>query len=250
LATEVKTKTGQKFTDLQLTTMFSVAQMKELAGFTAAQWVQDGMVIGAGTGSTASWFIKSLGERVRAGLQCKAVPTSLATEKMLRLEGITVRSLNELTQLDLVIDGADELTNALALIKGGGGALLQEKMVAFAGGRYLIIADETKLVKQLGKFPLPVEVVPYGYKMIQQTIEKEFGLPAVLRMLNDQPFSTDHHHYILDIHMQQIDNAASVQAFLAAVPGVVENGLFLNMATDALVTKSTGELLHLQRQKP
>jgi ribose 5-phosphate isomerase A len=250
LATEAKTRIEQKFTDLQLTMMFSVAQMKELAGVTAAQWVQDGMLIGAGTGSTAGWFIKGLGERVRDGLKCRVVPTSVATEKMLRLEGITVCSLNEQTHLDLVIDGADELTHSLALIKGGGGALLQEKMVAFAGSRYLIIADETKLVTRLGKFPLPVEVVPYGYKMIAQAIEKEFGLPAVLRIINDQPFLTDHHHYILDIHLQQIDNAASVQAFIAAVPGVVETGLFLNMATDALVAKSTGELLYLQGQKP
>jgi ribose 5-phosphate isomerase A len=250
LATEVKTKTGQKFTDLQLTTMFSVEQMKELAGFTAAQWVQQGMVIGAGTGSTAGWFIRALAERVRAGLQCQAVPTSVATEKMLRLAQIPCCSLNEVNHLDLVIDGADELNFSLALIKGGGGALLQEKMVAFAGSRYLIIADETKLVQRLGKFPLPVEVVPYGYKMIRQTIEKEFGLPAVLRTINDQPFCTDHHHYILDLHLQQIDNAADVQAFLSSIPGVVEDGLFLNMATDALVARSTGELSHLQHQKP
>lgn len=230
--------------------MLSKEQVKEKVGRAAARLVSEGMNIGAGTGSTAYWFIVGLGERVAAGLQCKAVPTSRQTRELLLSHQIPVIELNEVDALDLVVDGADELDQHLQLIKGGGGALLQEKMVAYAARQYVIIADEDKLVKELGRFPLPVEVIPFGYRQVQRTVEQAYNCQAPLRLKNGQPFITDNQNYILDLAMQEITNPGQVQAFLNNIPGVVENGLFLDMAQEALIGKPNGEIIHLTIKTP
>ncbi len=188
--------------------MLSKEQIKEKVGYEAAQRVKNGMTIGAGTGSTAYWFIRALGNRIKDGLSCRAVPTSLKTTQLLLEQNIPVIELNAVNALDLVVDGADELDAQLQLIKGGGGALLQEKMVAFSASRYIIIADESKLVAHLGRFPLPVEVIPYGYRMIQERIESRYGKIVSLRKKGETPFETDHKNYILDIAFQRISHPA------------------------------------------
>ena len=230
--------------------MLSKEQVKEKVGRAAARLVSEGMNIGAGTGSTAYWFIMALGERVAAGLQCQAVPTSRQTRELLISRQIPVIELNEVDTLDLVVDGADELDHQLQLIKGGGGALLQEKMVAYAARQYVIIADEDKLVNQLGRFPLPVEVIPFGYRQVKRAVEQAYNCQATLRLKNGQPFLTDNQNYILDLGMQEITNPGQVQAFLNNIPGVVENGLFLGMAQEALIGKSNGEIIHLKIKTP
>jgi len=199
---------------------------KEKTGFIAAQLVQDGMTIGAGTGSTAFWFIEALGERIKEGLSCKAVPTSKQTAELLTLHNIPVADLNGVDKLDLVVDGADEIDHQLQVIKGGGGALLQEKMVAFAARRYIIIADSSKLVKKLGEFPLPVEVIPFGYKQVQQCIERKYGHSVSLRMNKQLPFVTDHNNYILDIAFNHLPDHEKLDFFLKTIPGLVEHGIF------------------------
>lgn len=226
--------------------MLSKEQIKEKVGYEAAQRVKNGMTIGAGTGSTAYWFIQALGNRIKDGLSCRAVPTSLKTSQLLLQQNIPVIELNAVNTLDLVVDGADELDAKLQLIKGGGGALLQEKMVAFSTSRYIIIADESKLVENLGRFPLPVEVIPYGYRMVQDRLESRFGEVVSLRKNGETPFETDHHNYILDIAFQRIPNPAEVAAFLKTIPGMVEHGLFLHMANEAIIGYANGEIKTLE----
>ena len=228
--------------------MLSTEQIKEKVGYEAAQRVKNGMTIGAGTGSTAYWFIQALGNRIKDGLSCRAVTTSLKTAQLLLQQNIPVIELNAVNALDLVVDGADELDAQLQLIKGGGGALLQEKMVAFSASRYIIIADESKLVENLGRFPLPVEVIPYGYRMVQRRIESRFGKIVSLRKNGETPFETDHHNYILDIAFQCIPDPAEVAAFLKTIPGMVEHGLFLNMAHEAIIGYASGEIKTLQNK--
>jgi ribose 5-phosphate isomerase A len=222
--------------------MLSPRDIKQRIGNSAVQFVEDGMTIGAGTGSTAYWFIAALGSMVSKGFNCQVVPTSHQTEILLREHKIPVITLNEAPQIDITIDGADEIDPQLNLIKGGGGALLQEKMVAFSSRKRIIIADESKLVQQLGKFPLPVEVIAYGYKKVQTLLEREFGIPVNLRTKDLSPFITDHGHYILDCSFQRIEKAESLSNYLNSIPGVVDNGLFLNMTTAVLIGYNNGDL--------
>ncbi|ULQ53522.1 ribose-5-phosphate isomerase RpiA [Flavihumibacter fluvii] len=228
--------------------MLTPDQIKEKVGWAAAQLVKEGMTIGAGTGSTAFWFIQALGMRVKEGLQCRAVPTSAHTHELLTMQNIPVVQLNDVDKLDLVVDGADEIDEELQLIKGGGGALLREKMVAFAGIQYVIIADNSKLVQQLGSFPLPIEVIPYGFRQVQRCIENKYGIKVSLRVKTGQPFLTDNHNYILDISLNQIHDLKAVQAFLKSIPGVVEDGLFLDMAQEAIIGYPNGELRLLKNK--
>jgi ribose 5-phosphate isomerase A len=226
--------------------MLTADQIKKQVGFEAAKRIENGMNIGAGTGSTSYWFIQALGDRVKSGLSCKVVPTSKQTEKLLNELHIPVIDLNSVATLDLVIDGADEIDPGLQLIKGGGGALLQEKMVAAAAKHYLIIADESKLVGNLGQFPLPVEVIPYGYKQVIRLLEEKFGQIASLRKKGVAPFITDHQNYILDINFKHIPKPVEVAAYLKTIPGLVEHGLFLNMAREAIIGSGEGliKILH------
>lgn len=226
--------------------MLTQDEIKQLVGREAAALVKNNMTVGIGTGSTAYWLIMELGKRVKEGLLIKAVPTSKKTAALAAEQHIPLANLNDITEIDLTIDGADEVDPSLQLIKGGGGALLQEKMVAAASRQLVILADETKLVKQLGKFPLPVEVIPFGWKQVQRRIQKAYDIEATLRVKDDQPFVSDHGHYILDCPFQQIENPDILSYDLNAIPGVVDCGLFVGMAGSVLVGYKDGtiETLH------
>lgn len=215
--------------------MLSSDQIKQLVAKQAAQLVQNNMTIGVGSGSTVYWLIKELGERIKQGLLFRAVPTSKKTAALAAQQNIPLADLNDVGKIDITIDGADEIDPHLQLIKGGGGALLQEKMVAAASRELLIIADHTKLVNQLGKFPLPLDVIPFGWKQVQRHIRETYQVDTSLRMNDNQPFVTDYGNYILDCSFQQIEQADVLTYELNAIPGVVDNGLFINMADLAVI---------------
>ncbi len=215
-------------------------KMKQTAGEYAVKFIQPGMIIGIGTGSTVYYFIKALGKKVAAGFEVKGVPTSRKTEELARQNGIALIDLNDVPLIDLAIDGADEVDSNLQLIKGGGGSLLQEKMIAAASKQLIIIADAGKAVERLGKFPLPIEVIPYGWKQTAKHIQQLNCNEIVLRQKEGNPFISDHGHYILDCHFDKIDNAALLSQQLNAIPGVVENGLFINMASIAVFGNEDG----------
>lgn len=212
----------------------------------AARLVQSNMTIGLGTGSTVYWLIMELGRRIKEGLFFRAVPTSKKTAALAAKQDIPLAGLNDVDTIDLTIDGADEVNPQLQLIKGGGGALLQEKMVAAASRELLIIADHTKRVQQLGAFPLPLDVMPFGWKQVQRHVQESYHIEAALRMVGNEPFLTDHGHYILDCHFHTINNAESLDYDLKSIPGVAECGLFINMADMALIGYPNGniETLH------
>lgn len=214
---------------------------KQLVGEKAAEYVEDGMKVGLGTGSTAYYMVMKLGERVRQGLDILGMPTSEATEKLAREQGIRLVDFNEVKQLDLTIDGADEFDPNLQLIKGGGGALLREKVVASISKRLIIITDERKQVEVLGKFPLPVEVVRFGWELTFNKL-KEKGLKPQLRMDGEKPYITDNSNYILDCHAGQIPDPAALQQELKAMLGVVETGLFIDRATEVIMATHLGDI--------
>ena len=208
----------------------------------AAEFVESGMKVGLGTGSTAAWLVKCLGEKVRDdGLRITGVPTSVRTAELARAEGIDVVTLNEARWLDITIDGADEYDGELNLIKGGGGALLHEKIVATASDQMVVIADLSKRVEQLGAFPLPVEVIGMGWMTTKALIEETLvaldvlGREVTQRMAGDRPFRTDEGNLILDLHLKAITDARQLAMILNQIPGVVENGLFVDIC-DVVVT--------------
>ena len=218
-----------------------IDKAKFVAAKRAAQFVEDGMRVGLGTGSTAAWLVRCLGEMVREdGLRIKGVPPSTRTAALARDVGIEVISLDEARWLDLTIDGADEFNGELNLIKGGGGALLQEKIVATASDQMVVIADIGKEVEHLGAFPLPVEVIPFGWQTTQALVEETLismdvlGRSSTLRMNGDVAFVTDEGNYILDLHLNRIGNPRQLALVLNQMPGVVENGLFIDIC-DAVV---------------
>lgn len=223
--------------------MHSAEDIKKLVGTYAAQFVQQDSVIGLGTGSTVYWLLQELGNRIKQGLRFTAVPTSSQTLKIGKELGINFTELNDVDELSITIDGADEADGGLQLIKGGGGALLQEKMVAYATKKLIIIADHTKVVEQLGKFPLPVEVIPFGWKQVQKHIGKLGCEKIVLRNRDNQTYITDSHNYILDCYFNKIENAASLNAALHGIPGVVETGLFINMASTVIAGYPDGKIV-------
>jgi ribose 5-phosphate isomerase A len=220
--------------------------LKRQAAARALDHVEPGMRLGLGSGSTVRHLVELLGARVRSGLSVKAVPTSEATRSQAEQERIPLSTLDELQPLDLTIDGADEIAPDLTLIKGGGGALLREKIVASASARMLVIADETKWVPVLGRFPLPIEVVPFGLAVTRAAIEAaavDCGAPgaAKLRMAkNGHPFVTDGGHWLLDAALERIADPERLAARLSAIPGVVEHGLFIGMANLAILAGSGG----------
>ncbi|HEX2724559.1 MAG TPA: ribose-5-phosphate isomerase RpiA [Beijerinckiaceae bacterium] len=224
----------------------SADDLKRAAAGRAAALVGDGMRLGLGTGSTAAHFVALLGERVRQGLEVIGVPTSEATRRQAEREGIPLTTLDETPELDLTVDGADELDDELHLIKGGGGALLREKIVAAASRRMIVIADGSKWVMRLGRFPLPIEVVPFGLRATERGVQaavRKAGCEGELHLrrgADGEPFLTDGGHYILDAHLGQIDDPRALAAALAAVPGVVEHGLFLGLATGAILATEAG----------
>ena len=221
-------------------------QLKRDAALRALDFVRSGMKLGLGTGSTARHLVDALGSRVRAGFDVVCVPTSEATRAQAERYGIPLTTLDETPALDLTIDGADEIAPDLSLIKGGGGALLREKIVATASARMIVIADASKWVETLGRFPLPVEVVPFGLEATRRAVEAAAaasGCPgaAVLRRTKEgHPFVTDGGHLILDAALQRIVEPASLSGRLATIPGVVEHGLFVHIATMAIIAGPDG----------
>lgn len=227
--------------------MLSPGEIKRLVGKEAVSLIQQDMTIGIGSGSTVFYFIEALGEKVRNGFSCKGVPTSLQTLSLAQQHGIPMIELNEAGQIDMDIDGADEIDEQFRLIKGGGGALLQEKMVAAASRQVVIIADEAKLKSQLGAFPLPLEVIPYGWKKVQQQIKDNWSIDSSLRMKNNQPLVTDHGHYILDCQFKNIPDPVQLNNSLHLIPGVVETGLFIDLCDLAIIGYPDGSIKRLTK---
>lgn len=220
--------------------MLATEAQKQLAARWAADQVADGMVVGLGTGSTATLAVRALGERVRQGLHVTGVATSASTEQLARSLDIKVIALDDSTALDIAIDGADEVDPGLNLIKGLGGALLREKLVELTARDLTIIVDEGKLVPILGsRSPVPVEIVPYGWRWTQSRIEA-LGCRALRRVVNDEVFLTDGGHYILDCRFGPLADAPTLAGHLKAVPGVIEHGLFLSLATRVVIGKADG----------
>ncbi|MEO1447887.1 MAG: ribose-5-phosphate isomerase RpiA [Bacteroidota bacterium] len=213
---------------------------KQAAGEKAVELIQDGMKVGLGTGSTVFYTLKALGKRVREGLKIEAIPTSRATEQLAREEGIPLISFADITRLDLTIDGADEVNPQKQLIKGGGGALYREKLVASISDRLIIIVNTGKDKEVLGSFPLPVEIVPFGREVVTRRIERMGGNP-VLRMDGVMPFATDNGNMILDCHFERIEDPASLHHQIKGMVGVVETGLFIDMADQIIVGYENGE---------
>jgi ribose 5-phosphate isomerase A len=220
--------------------------LKRAAAARALDYVKDGMKLGLGTGSTAEAFLDVLAERMRAGLKISGTPTSERTAKKARALGIPIGELAALAPLDLVVDGADEADAHLDLIKGGGGALLREKIVAASGKRMVVIADESKLVGTLGAFPLPVEVVEFGHATTAGRIVSaasalgHAGLAPVLRHRDGKPFRTDSGNCIYDCPFGAITDTARLAATLSAIPGIVDHGLFVGMASVLILGGVTG----------
>ncbi len=226
-----------------------IDKAKYVSARRAADMVEDGMRVGLGTGSTAAWLVRRLGERVRdEGLRIRGVPTSTRTAQLAREVGIEVVSLDQAGWLDITIDGADEFDGELNLIKGGGGALLQEKIVATASDMMVVIADAGKEVETLGAFPLPVEVIPFGWQTTRSLIEETLdsmdvlGSSAALRMNGEAPFVTDEGNHILDLHLQRIGNARQLALVLNQIPGIVENGLFIDICDRVVIGHGDGRV--------
>jgi ribose 5-phosphate isomerase A len=223
-----------------------IEAQKRQAAAVAVEWVRPGMRLGLGTGSTAKHFVELLAERVRGGLNVVGVPTSETTRADAQRLGVPLTTLDETPELDMTIDGADEIGPDLTLIKGGGGALLREKIVAAASARMVVIADESKWVKTLGRFPLPVEVMPFGWTATRRAVEAAALAagcpgPAKLRLGKDgHAFVTDGGHWILDASLQRIADAKMLADRLAAIPGVVEHGLFIGLAQAVILAGPTG----------
>ena len=221
-------------------------QEKEAAARASLQFVKDGQVIGLGTGSTAAFFIKLLAEKVKAGLRVRGIPTSVRSGELAESLGIPLTTLDECQEIDVTVDGADEVDPQLRLIKGGGGAMLREKIVASATKKLVIVADASKQVAALGKFPLPVEVIQFAQALVAKRI-KDLGAQVRVRTQADgTPYVTDERNHILDCSFGQIRDADRLAQELNAMPGVVEHGLFVGMASVVLFARGS-EILELRR---
>jgi ribose 5-phosphate isomerase A len=220
-------------------------ELKKQVGIEAAKYVESGMVIGLGTGSTLTYMIDELGRRVKEeNLKIIGVATSKATSRQAQVLGIPLKSVDEVAYIDLTIDGADEISDDFQGLKGGGGALLFEKIVANYSKKYLWIVDESKLVKRLGAFPLPVEVVKYGAEQLYRLFENK-GYNPQFRIINGEKFITDNGNYIIDLHLKVIENPVTLGEELGHLVGVVEHGLFLNMVDKVIVGTKKGPV-HLR----
>ena len=219
---------------------------KRAAAARAVEFVRPGMRLGLGTGSTAKHFVELIGERVRAGLDIVAVPTSEATRADAERCGIQLTTLDETPELDLTMDGADEIAPDLSLIKGGGGALLREKIVAAASARMVVIADRSKWVDRLGRFPLPIEVLPFGLGATVRAVQKAFaavGASGALKLRQGKDghaFVTDGGHWIVDAALGEIDDPRAMADSLSSIPGVMEHGLFVGLAQTAILAGAEG----------
>lgn len=219
--------------------MDPMEKSKKAAAEHAANFVKEGMVVGLGSGSTANWMIKRLGERVQEGLNIKGIPSSFKSERLAAECGIPLTDFSSVEKIDIAIDGADEVDSDLQLLKGGGGSLVREKIVDEAAEQLIIIVDETKIVKQLGEFPLPIEVTPFGWELTAGNISKLGGKPK-LRYVDGEIFVTNNDNYILDCKFPGIQKPAELHASLKLLTGVVETGLFINMADQIIIAKQDG----------
>ncbi|WP_319484638.1 ribose-5-phosphate isomerase RpiA [uncultured Cohaesibacter sp.] len=221
-------------------------QLKRQAAAAALEFVEDGMKLGIGTGSTALHFVELLGEKVAAGMKVIGVPTSERTAELCKKNGVPLTTLEETPELDLTVDGADEIDPQMRLIKGGGGALLREKIVASASANMIVIADKTKIVDTLGAFPLPIEVMPFGLGSTTIAVQKvcdQYGMQGSLSLrkaADGSNFVTDGKHYIIDATFGRISDVEGLDAALRAIPGVVETGLFIGIASKAVVAGADG----------
>lgn len=226
---------------------FDLESLKKAAALRAVEFVRDGMVVGLGTGSTAKHLVMALGEQVRAGMKLRAVPTSLETAELARQVGISLIDTENRWEIDVAIDGADQVDPQFNLIKGGGGALLKEKIVAASAQQFIVMVDQTKQVPALGgSFPLPIEIIPFGWGSTAREIEALTRGRVVLRERNEAPFKTEAGHLILDVHLDRIDQPAELETALNLIPGVVETGLFVNRTHLLIVGASDGvHILHV-----
>ena len=221
-------------------------QQKEAAARASLRYVKSGQVVGLGTGSTAAYFIQLLAEQVKNSLKIRGIPTSERSRELALSLGIPLTTLDERPEIDVTVDGADEVDPQLRLIKGGGGALLREKIVASASRRLVIVADASKRVPILGKFPLPVEVIKFAQALVGKKIEA-LGAKVRLRYTADgSPFVTDENNHILDCHFGQISDPDGLARRLGDMPGVVEHGLFIGMASTVIIA-TANDIVELHR---
>ena len=212
---------------------------KKIAGEKAAEYIKDGMVVGLGTGSTARYMVDKVGEMVKNGLKIQGVPTSKATEEQARSLGIPLLDINDVDHIDLDIDGVDEIDGDFNATKGGGGALFREKVVASLAKEVIWIMDESKLVDKLGAFPLPIEILPYGYQIVFKKME-EYGFNPKMRMKDGELFVTDNGNYIVDLHLGVPADIEDVKAKVNGIVGVLETGHFLKMCKRIIVGTDEG----------
>jgi len=214
--------------------------MKKLAAEKAVDYIEDGMIVGLGTGSTVDFTLRKLGELVKGGLKIEGVPSSLRTKKSANEYGIPIVDLNEHTEIDITIDGADEVDSFLNLIKGGGGALAREKIIAFHSKKVIIVVDESKIVKRLGiDNPIPVEIIKFGWGATRRTLE-DLGCTTELRTITGEAYITDNSNYIVDCDFGKIDEPELLEKEINSVPGVVENGLFVDLVDEVIVGSKQG----------
>jgi len=221
-------------------------QEKEAAARASLRFVRDGQIVGLGTGSTAAYFIQLLGDAVKNGLRVRGIPSSVRSREQAASLGIPLTTLDECQEIDVTVDGADEVDPELLLIKGGGGALLREKIVASATKQLVIVADATKRVPVLGRFPLPVEVIKFAQAVVVKKIEALGAKVSVRREAEGRPYLTDENNHILDCRFEQISDADRLARQLSDMPGVVEHGLFIGMASVVLVANGS-EIVELWR---
>ena len=230
-----------------------IEELKKLAGEKAVEFVEDGMIVGLGTGSTVEYTLKKLWEKVKEGLDIKGIPTSVHTKRIAKEQNIPLTTLDENPEIDLTIDGADEVDSNLNLIKGGGGALTREKIIAFNSKKVIIVVDDSKVVKALGiDFALPVEVVKFGWPATKIGLEQFGWQPAkqkldevgcnveIRKIMGDELFITDNGNYILDCEFERINDPEQLEIAINNVPGVVENGLFVNLVDEVIVGGKQG----------
>ncbi len=212
---------------------------KKIAAEKAAEFIKDGMIIGLGSGSTAEYLVSKVGDMVKNGLNIQAVATSKATEKQAQELGIPLLDINDVKYIDIAIDGVDEIDKSFNATKGGGGALFREKIVANLANEVIWIMDESKIVDNIGKFPLPVEILPYGYKVTYQTL-KEHGYNPTMRLKEDDLFVTDNGNYIVDLHLTAPVDIEEIKQKLDNIVGVLETGQFLKMCNRIIVGTNSG----------
>ena len=228
----------------------SLDNLKKAAAFRAVEFIRDGMVVGLGTGSTAKHLLKAMGEQVRAGRKVRAVPTSQETAALARESGIPLIDTEDRWEIDVAIDGADQVDPGFNLIKGGGGALLKEKIVVASAKHFIVMVDYTKQVSVLGgPFPLPIEVIPFGWGNTAREIEALTKSRVVLRNRNGVPFKTEAGHLIVDVHIDRIDRPGELETALNLIPGVVETGLFVGRTNTLIVGTPQGvHTFHVPRK--